>query len=319
MSSDATPDLLSPDPSTRAEALIERAIESIKSAEDASATADLDEAERIAREAGIPELLASVLINRGYHRSVREQSERASELYAEAADVAREAGDTERLALALGNLSVELDTQGRHADVIAALDEYLSLIDEEQVEPRARALMSRGLAHLDNGDMDGALVDLGEAERIAREANAGELTYQARMNLGHAYNRNDDLQTAQIIYDQAALVARQLGNEDYLRDVLVILAQLSHFSGHNYVARTHFAEVEPMCRKADDPALLAHILYWYGGTLRRDRRGERCSSRRAPRRLPAHDGRRAEEARRARSRRSSLHRGRGDLRPCRRE
>jgi tetratricopeptide (TPR) repeat protein len=268
MMNDASADLLSPDPGTRAGALIERAISNVQAGDHRSAIADLEEAERVAVEAGLHELVIAVRINQGYAHSMNGEGETAIDLYTEAASRAREAEDVVRLQLALANLTAELGALGRHAEAIATLDEYLALLDEDQLEERVRALTNRGMLHLETGDTDAALSNLEQAEQIAIDANADYLTYLAQMNMGYAYNRNEDPHSALMLFDRASMIARQLDDKELLRDALLNLAQTNHSVGHSHLARVQFVEVELLCRQTEEMELLAHTLYWYGSTLR---------------------------------------------------
>jgi tetratricopeptide (TPR) repeat protein len=267
MSYDESTDIASTDPAQRAEALIERAIAAIESGDQDSALADLQKAEAAASDAGIPALVTAVRINRGYAHSVSGDADSAIACYSEAAESARDSGDGMRLQLALANLSAELDGQGRHDEARDALDEYLQLLDDTQVTERVRALTTRGLSRLESGDTTAAFSDLEAADEAATEANDVSLLYHTKMNLGHAYKRNEDPQSALMLYDRACLIARQLEDTDALRDALMSLAQTGHSVGQNHLARHQFIELEGLCRRADDPAYLAHMLYWYGSNL----------------------------------------------------
>jgi tetratricopeptide (TPR) repeat protein len=264
---DASDDFAGSDPATRAAALMDRAISEIQAGEHDAAIADLQEAERIASEAGTPELITAVKINQGYAHSVNGDADSAIRCYREAAEIARGSGDTVRLQLALANLSAQLDEQAQHTELRATLDEYLLLLDEDQVEARVRALITRGLSHLDSGDEASALADLQEADEIANQADEDSLIYFTQISLGDAYNRTEDPQSALMLYDRATMIARQLEDTFALRDVLVRLSQTNHSVGHNHLARHQFIELEGLCRQTDDPAHLAHALYWFGSNL----------------------------------------------------
>lgn len=267
MSYDESTDIASPDPATRAEALMERAIAAIEAGNQDAALADLQEAEAAASDAGISALITAVRINRGYAHSVSGDADSAIACYSEAAENARDSGDGMRLQLALANLSAELDGQGRYDEVRDALDEYLQLLDDGQITERVRALTTRGLSRLESGDTTGAFSDLEAADEAATEANDASLLCHTKMNLGHAYKRTEDPQSAVMLYDGACMIARQLEDTDALRDALMSLAQTNHSAGHNYIARHQFVELEGLCRRAENPAYLAHTLYWYGSNL----------------------------------------------------
>ena len=267
MVDDASVDVQSTDPATRAGALIERAITRVQAGEHDSALADLAEAERVAEAAGLQEIVTAVRINQGYAFSVEGDGETAARLYGEAAEMARDAGDSVRLPLALANMSVELEGLGRHADVVSVVDEYLTLLGEGQAEARVRALVMRGACRMELGDTRGALEDLQEAESVATAADDAELTYIALMSLGRAYATDEDLHSAVMLFDRATMLARQLESDEHLRDALLALAEANHAIGHAFMARLQFAEVEKVCRQTGSPELLAHTLYWSGNTL----------------------------------------------------
>jgi tetratricopeptide (TPR) repeat protein len=265
---DDTPvDVHSPDPATRAGALIERAIAQIQAGEHDAALADLAEAESVAQAEGLHEIVTAARINQGYAFSIEGENEAAARLYGEAADLAREAGDTIRLPLALANMSVELEVLGKHAEVVSALDEYVALLEEGQTEAQVRALITRGTSRMELGDTSGALADLQEAEGVATESDDAGLMYIALMSLGRAYGRDEDPHSALMLFDRASMLARQLESDEHLRDALLALAETNHAVGHDYMARLQFAEVEKLCRQTENPELLAHALYWFGGTL----------------------------------------------------
>jgi tetratricopeptide (TPR) repeat protein len=272
MSNDTSANLTGSDPVARAGALIETAISSVQAGEHDAAMTDLHEAERLAKEADLPSLISAVYINQGYAHTVRGEHEEASRLYAEAAEVARKAGDDDRLLLALANLSVELRAQGKHAEVIETLTESLALLPEDATEARAQALIDRGVSRLETGDQSGALEDLQEADRIATEADVKALVCTARITLGHAYKMDEDLFSAITLYDQAAIMARSLEPDDYLRDALLSLALANMEFGAGLMAHAQFAEVETICREAGNNALLAYTLYWQGLNLQELRR-----------------------------------------------
>lgn len=261
---DPTYDLANPDPRTRAKAYIERGISLAEAGDHDAAMIHLEEAERIATEADMVELIVASRINQGYTYSMQGDRESSIRLYLDAAEIARRTRDTVRLRIALVNLAMEFKLEGRHAEAIAVLTEYIDLLAEDDTEGRVEAFMSRALSLIGAGEFDEAFADLEEADRIAAKTGVTSLMCLVRMNQGYAYSRNDDPTAAVLLYEAAVAMARTIEAPEYLQDALMNLAQANSTSGNQQAADEQFAELEEMTRSTGNKALLADVLYWRG-------------------------------------------------------
>lgn len=261
-------DLTSPESRTRAWALMKRGILRVDSGDHDAAMADFLEAERVAEQAGLDDLVSVSRINQGHAYSVKGDPERAIRLFEQAADLTRAAGDTKRLRLSLANLSVVLKQQGRHADAIAALTEYLEFLDNQDAAARGEAYVDRAASHIELADYEQAAADLAEADDAATETDDRSLRYSVRMNRANIYLHIGDLEAARIVLEQALDLARATGDSFQLQDTLIGLAQVCRRTGLRQQADRLFTEVEREYRQHGNAPALADSLYWHG-TLRR--------------------------------------------------
>jgi len=269
-----TPAHLDQDALQHASELIERAIASISEGDHDSGMRDLADAEQIADDAGIEELVTAIRINQGWAHSLRGEGDAAIGYYTDAADRARASEDSARLSIALANLSAEFVGAERYDEAIATLTEYLALLGDGDVEQRVRALVNRGMAYARSGDFTAAFADLEAAEDLAVEAEDEALAYLARLNSGHAYLLNEDIQAALMQFDRAIASARQLKDKELLRDVLINSGQTNQSVGFALVASIELEEAEALCRETGNQELLAYTLYWHGRALDDMKRGK---------------------------------------------
>ena len=267
MADEGDPQLLSPDPSTRAWALVKRGISRVDSGEHDAAMSDFLEAERIAEQAGLSDLVSVSRLNQGHAFSVKGDAGSAARLFEQAADLTRERGDTERLALALSNLSVVLKQQGLHADAIAVLTEYLDLPGSRDAAARGHAYVERATSLIEQGGYEQAAADLAQADDIATKADDRSLRYVVRTSRANIYLRMGDVDAARIVLEQALDLARSSGDPFELQGALFSLAQVYRLSGLRQQADSLFAEVEQMFRARNETTALADALYWHGVLL----------------------------------------------------
>ena len=251
---------------------MERGISRVESGEHDAAMADFQQAEHVAEQAGLDGLISASRINQGYAYTVQGDTESAVRLYEQAVELTRAAGDAERLTLALANLSVELKEQGRHADAIIALTEYIELLGDQNAAARGRATVSRAMSSAELGDFAMATFDLDEAGTAATEADDSSLLHLVRMSQASVYVRIGDLSAARIVLEQALDAARASGDPAELQDALMSLAQVCRLTGLAEQADDLFTTVEDEYRAHDNTTALADALYWHGivlGSLRR--------------------------------------------------
>lgn len=262
MTLDHEPDALPSEPGDRARELIKQAIALAEAGDADAALSALDEADRIAAEAGIAELITSARINKGFAHWVKGDLDTACTLFAEAAQIAREANDTPRLASALGNLAAASKQAGRHADAITAYHEYIPLLSDD-AEARAGAHQDCGLAYLQLEQFEPALANLEQAERIAIEADLTELVISARINQGIVREREGEDELAVPHYEAAATLAREAERPALAAAATErqaqALRQLSMFTE----ADPLFAEAEDLYRSLGKEDQLARVLHWH--------------------------------------------------------
>ncbi len=255
------------DPDDRARACIEQGLSAEEAGDHATALAELDEAERIAREAGLDGLVAAALINRGYVYGEIGEHEAALSLFTDAADVARQAGDPDILRSALINLGTALRLASRYHEAITVLSELVDLTDADSVL-RAQVLLDRGLSLVEVLKHDEAIADFEEAERIAREADVAELIVLAHNSQGFAQDRNEDPAAALMLFEESVEIARDAQLEEPLKLALMNVAQEHRKLAQHKEADPVFAEAEELYRASGDSAALAGALYWHGVSLR---------------------------------------------------
>lgn len=81
--------------------------------------------------------------------------------------------------------------------------------------------MERGIAAAQTEDLDGALLALSEAERIAQQLEAHDLVATARINKGFAHWSAGDVETARRFYAEGAELARDNDDTDRLASALL--------------------------------------------------------------------------------------------------
>lgn len=246
---------------------MERGISRVESGEHDAALADFREAERVAEQAGLDDLVIASRINQGYAYSVHGDTESAIRLHEQAAELSRAAGDTERLALSLANLTVGLQEQGRPDEAVAALTEYMGLLGDEDAADLTRGLVNRATLYAEMGDNMQAAADLDDADLAAAQTGDPSLLYLVRMNQANLYLRGGDLFAAQIVLDQAVDAAKETGDPAQLQEALMSLAQVFRLSGQGHRADELFTQVEDQYREHGETIALADALYWHGAAL----------------------------------------------------
>jgi len=260
-------DLTSSDPFDRSAAYSERGLERVESGDFEGATADFEQAELIAIQAELPDLIAAARINRGYALAEQELFDEATALYSAAADVARESGDAERLIMALANLGTAARLVNRNAEAVEAFGELLEYVAETP-EFLAQVYNDRALALAALLRFDEAFLDLDEAERVARESDNAALVVLALNNRAYVSDANNDAEAALVLYQQSADEARAAGLDDPLLLALRNLAHTQRILGHHAEAHPVYEEAEELARAAEDDKWLADLLYWHGVSLR---------------------------------------------------
>jgi tetratricopeptide (TPR) repeat protein len=260
--------VMSPDPSTRAWALMERGISLVDSGEHDAGMADLLEAERIAEQADLDELISACRINQGHAYSAHGDLESATRLFGQAADLSRAAGNKTRLRLSLANLAFVLKEQGRHAEAVTALTEELEILSDHDAPARGRAYLERAISFAALGEDEQSAADLAEADAAAAETDDQSLRYLVRMHRANAYLRVDDLEAARIVLEQAFDFARASGDSSELQQARLSLAHVCRRTGMLLQADSLFSDVEKEYRAHDDTTALADALYWHGLVLR---------------------------------------------------
>lgn len=244
-----------------------RGLGRVESAEYDEALADLEEAERIAEEAGDKGLVAAARINQGYVFSERGDAETALRLYAEATDIASAAQDPRRLRAALSNVCVALRQTGRYELTIEAITDYLELVGDDEVA-RASALLDRGLCLIETSEFSRAMEDLEEAGRLARHAGSTDVVTAAYLNLGLAREEYGDISSAMRAYRALTDVAIEAGADPVHRQALLRLARCYRTLGRPSDAIGALAEAEEIDRRLDDATGAAETLGLHGWALR---------------------------------------------------
>lgn len=257
-----------PDPEARARTLIEQGIAEAESGHHESAITALDDAQRIANEAGSTRLVMAALINRGYAFGLIGEDEAATKAYTEAVACARRIGDIDRLELAQRNLAVQLAQSGRHAEAIEICDELLELLAAD-ADAVASIQITRGHSLIEVGDYRSALEAFEAAERAADRSGDRVLVALARRNQGYAYSRDSDPTSAALLFRQAVELARGAGDDETLGIGLVSLGQEALVLGSYHEATQAFSEAEAIYRATEARDALADTLYWHGVALRR--------------------------------------------------
>lgn len=251
----------------RATQLIAEGINLAQSGDIISALSALDEAERIAAEADLSDIVGSSRINRGYLHWVKGDAVTARSFFIEGAETARNAGDTPRLRSALTYLAATYAETGQWEEAIAAYKEYLSLATDE-LESRAGANMDCGLCYMETGDFEAAATHMEEAERLAAEAGVDDLLVASRMNRGVLRERAGDAAGAIVHYEAAAKAAREADLAAALAVALMNVAQAHRQLGEYAETDPLFKEIEEVYRSLGEDVALANALYWHALSLR---------------------------------------------------
>lgn len=251
----------------RAEALIEQGIEAAGTGDLAAALEALNEAEKIAKEAEIVELVASARVNKGYAQWVTGNLDAARRLFAEAAEIAREAEDVPHLKAALVNFAVASRQDDRPDEAAAAYEEYLTLGLDDPADS-ANAYLECGIAHMYAGDFITAKSRLQEAARISSEAGLTELLVASRINEGAALERNAENVLALGCYQEAAGIARENELNELLATAVVSQAYAHRRLGDLAEAEPLFAEAEGLFRSLGKETDLANALYYHALTFK---------------------------------------------------
>ena len=265
-------DTESPEPTTRARALIMRGLSRAEAGEPGGALADFQAARRIAERDGLDWLVRAACINEGYAYTLQGDTDSAIRAHEEAIELTRAAQDTERLTLALANLSVELKQQGRYADALTALDEYLDLLGEEEWTARSRGFVSRAQCCAELGELEQAAADLDLADLAAAESGDASLVFPIRMSQASTYIRMRDYVAALIVLEQALEAAESAGDRSGLVEALTSLAQVYRLTAQSENADAAFARLEDELRQNSRTSELADAFYWHGAVLESLRR-----------------------------------------------
>jgi tetratricopeptide (TPR) repeat protein len=98
---------------------------------------------------------------------------------------------------------------GNGGAALAAFDRALDLLDDSP-EPQATAFLNRGNVHMQRGDIDLALNDLAEAQRISADAGLRVLRAKTEHNYGYAWMLAGDLTEALRQMESARVVLEGL-------------------------------------------------------------------------------------------------------------
>jgi tetratricopeptide (TPR) repeat protein len=226
------------------------ALEGLGRADEASE--QLDEAERVAVDADLDQLLVRVHIAQGAMRERAGEGEEALELYWKAFDIASEAEDADlvgTVTMTLGYAYTRARDHAKAADCFGeAARAFRHLEDHQRL---AGALVRQGRAMQTLGLVDQALEVWREAEPLLREiddqAALGEcLLEQAVAVSGQQSNMAPDLQ-----FTEAAAAFRAAGALDRLPEVFLTHAQWCRERALDKQARTHVDEA--LAALADTP------------------------------------------------------------------
>lgn len=232
----------------RVRALMARGLALCRSPGDllARATADLDEAGRMATALRSRELVAEVALRRGACLMHRKEFDAAETHYRQALAGAR----AERLrpleASAVGSLGLLRILTGRYDDATGWLQQALTLSTAIKADiPRAKTLQNLGWCYYKLGDFDRAMPLLAEAEELTARTHLTADRLQAITNLGNSHYRKGELGRAGDEYARALAVAREI-------DDRVMIGQLLSNLGVIALEQARYQQAESLLREALD-------------------------------------------------------------------
>jgi tetratricopeptide (TPR) repeat protein len=148
---------------------------------------------RAMRRVDEPVLRARILLSLAYHEAERGHVEEGLALLAEGTDPEL---PTETLGLLASQRALILMRAGREADALDAFDQALSLLDENDPLPIARAAINRGDVHLQRRDLPAARADFERAVDVASRHRLEVQRSMAMHNLGYVDLLSGDLPAA---------------------------------------------------------------------------------------------------------------------------
>jgi tetratricopeptide (TPR) repeat protein len=261
-------DLTDSDPGARARELMQRGIAEARAGERIAAVASLKEAERVASDAGLTAIAIGAHINRGWALWLAGEAEGAIALYAEGAQMAREVGDVERLRLALGNLGIAYGQLGRHAESLAAYEEYLPFVSDDP-EAGAEAHLNCGSALASLGRPGDAFTHFDRAQSLATDAGLTESVVMAHLNKGMLREVAGDRQAAFELYWKAFDIADETKDADLIGTVTMALGAGYARAGDDAHAGDCFEEAGRAFRASGDVRRLADALHGHEIALQR--------------------------------------------------
>lgn len=252
------PEVTDTDPAARVRALTQRGVAEAQAGERIAAVASLKEAEQVASEAGLTSAAIAAHINRGWVLWYAGEVEGALVLYTEGAQMAREVGDAERLQSALSKLGIAYGTLGRHAESLAAYEEYLPFVSDDPAAG-AEAHLNCGTALANLGRPDEALLHFDRAERLAADAGLDGPLVMAYLNEGLLGETAGEPELAFELYWKAFDTAEETKDADLIGTATAALGAAYVRAGDHARAIECFTEAERAFQAAGDAIRLADV------------------------------------------------------------
>ena len=256
------------DPAARVRELTQRGIAEAQAGERIAAVATLKEAEQVASDAGLTSAAIAAHINRGWALWYAGEVEGALVLYAEGAQMAREIGDADRLRSALSNLGIAYGRLGRHAESLAAYEEYLPFVSDD-LTASAEAHLNCGSALASLGRADEALAHLERAERLATGAGLTGPLVMIYLNRGFLSESAGNPDAAFEFFWKAFDTAEETQDADLIGTVTNALGRAYVRAGDDSRGADCFGEAERAFRSLGDDARLADALQQHAAALQR--------------------------------------------------